>query len=348
LPATQEEISRANAADPTEFLESRGYRVQWEGRHAYVWKGDEKVFRLSLKPDGKFISCAHRGDEKIGDNIALVRAVDSSLSFQEAVAVLLKAGPREIRSSGDPEHREPTWRKAWSRNSQALFFPPEAKSSIEAGRAYLMETRGILPEVLAEAEYRRAVRYAQDYVGFCGYDERGRLRNVSMRSIGRLTPATARTWNMTGSDKSYPTIFLGCVEQVWIVEGGVDGLAVQCLCIKTGLPLPTTIVSGGGLTLSFLDNPAVQALLRKAQTVWLAGEREKDEETQRALDQAHAKQKAKVLKVLADGPGRVRTWMPPEGVKDIADRNFKFEAEEKGVGRRTGLEIRRIRFWPHP
>jgi hypothetical protein len=49
----QVEIRMANTTDPTPFLESRGLRVVWEGRHGYLIESDRKAYRISLKDDGR-------------------------------------------------------------------------------------------------------------------------------------------------------------------------------------------------------------------------------------------------------------------------------------------------------
>jgi hypothetical protein len=308
------DILRANTSDPTPFIESRGLRVVWEGRHGYIMDGDRKAYRITAKPDGRYVSCANRGNENIGDNIALARAIAPELSFQQAADALL--GHYGDASVG---HSRSRVRKI--QQKEHLIFPPEADSSL--GRSYLLETRGIEPDELMEAERQQAVRYIRGHVAFCGYDENRVLRNVCFRTTSELTPENVRTWNLKGSDKSFPTIFQGDGEVVWIVEGGVDGLAARSLYRRKERKPPTVIVSGGALVLSFLDNQRVQSRIRQARTVWLAREWEKDEETQKAVDQAHMKQKARVEELLVDRDGQVKVWTPQKGFKDLADYTKK-------------------------
>jgi hypothetical protein len=310
------EVLRANTTDPTSFLESKGLRVLWEGRHGYIMEGDRKVYRITLKPDGRYVSCSNRGNEKIGDNIALVRVVAPELNFQQAVAELLGYCGHTWTQCSPSSPRK-------SQYKENLIFPPEAASS--SGRSYLTETRGIDLNEVMEAERQRAVRYTQGYVAFCGYDEVGALRNVCFRASGAATPGQARTWNLKGSDKGYPIIFQGSSEVVWIVEGGVDGLAARSLYRGKNLEPPTVIVSGGALVLSFLDNQIVQSLIRRASVVWLAREWEKDEEVQKRVDLAHSKQKARVEELLADGDGQVKVWWPQKGIKDIAEHMLRIK-----------------------
>jgi hypothetical protein len=301
-------IALANMTDPTPFLESHGYMVVWEGgRHGYVTYDGKKVYRITRKDDGRYVSCLNQGSEKIGDNIALARSVDNSLSFSKAVNVLTYCSSAQGKpKSGNPEVKGP---------GEPLILPPEADQ--ESGRRYLIHSRCILEEEVKEAENQGAIRYFSGRVGFCGYDVEGNLRNVAFRSY--LTNVSLKKWNQTGSTLRYSTIFKGAQETVWIVEGGVDGLAVRCLYRKEGWEPPTAIVTGGASVLVFLENPAVKEILLRAKKVWLAREWEKDEATQQRVDLNHVKQKAKVEVIVAGGLGQVKVWVPPKDVKDIAD-----------------------------
>jgi hypothetical protein len=173
------------------------------------------------------------------------------------------------------------------------------------------------PGVLDAAERAGAVRYGMGCVAFCGYDPAGRLRNVCFRSTGALTPRDWRTWNLTGSDKGWPMVLPGDPGVVWIVEGGVDGLAVQSLYRRAGWAVPTVVVSGGIRVLRFLEGAA--AALRAARTVRLARERERDAAAQEIADRDHEAQKRALTGVLEGSGAVVRIWEPPAGAKDVAD-----------------------------
>lgn len=316
MKMTDDEIRLAKTTDPTPLLESWGYSVIWEGRHAYVRSEGAKVFRLTMGDDGRYLSCPNRGDEKIGDNIALVMHIDKKLSFPDAV--------RLLTGSGKKYYNTETKRKKDNFNSNTYpILPPEC--DVSRGRKYLVDTRLIDQGILWEAEIQRAVKYTRGHVCFLGHDMEGRTRNIAMRATDPLTPERYRKWNVRGSDKGYPTILHGDQKIAWIVEGGVDGLAVRTLYQRTGLEPPTVIVSGGAIVLSFLDNQNVRSIVLGCRVVWLAREREKDAETQLAVDAAFSKMMAKVEEVLRGDIGRIRIWDPPEGVKDIADHNARFK-----------------------
>jgi hypothetical protein len=301
---------RAKRADPGPFLASRGYEVRWSGRHGSITKGGAEVYRITLRDDGEYVFCSHQGGDG-GDNITLARTIDPGLGFREAVAAVLGTAT-PVSGASRPEGRPRT--RPGSKAGQTLIFPPSA--DFEGGRGYLVDGRGIDPQVLVEAEHSGAVRYASGKVGFCGYDGSGSLRSVMFRATSPLTPADAKKWNMIGSDLRYPPIFRGFGDEVWIVEGGVDALAVQSLRSWRGAAAPTVIVSGGVRARAYLGNPAVAGLIGGARMVWLARDREKDEATQAGADKAFSRT-LEVVGVLATTG--VRVWEPPEGVKDVAD-----------------------------
>jgi hypothetical protein len=100
------------------------------------------------------------------------------------------------------------------------------------------------------------------------------------------------------------------------VEGGIDALAIvewnKAHCKST----PCIIVSGGAGVRSFLDQPHAQKILKDADAVYVALEREKDAGTQAKTDADHQKQ---IDKIWALGCEKVFVWEPPAGTKDIAD-----------------------------
>jgi hypothetical protein len=321
------EVRRANTTDPTPLLESMGFMVTWEGRHGYILQNGLKAYRVTLLDDGRYVARPNRGDDKIGDNIALVRHANPSLGFRETVEAILGREP------ASQEKAEPRRREAPSHGRRPLVFPPEADR--KGGRSYLIETRRINHLVLDAAELAGAVRYGQGHVAFCGYDESGRLRNASLRSTGPLTPHGMRTWSLARSDKAWPTILAGDPGVVWVVEGGVDGLAVQTLYHRAGRPWPTVIVSGGIKVRKFLSSPAALAAVRGAKTVWLARERERGPEIQAEADRDHAAQRAALEATMAGSGAAIRIWKPPGENKDVAEVN---EAMGKAVegGRQGG------------
>lgn len=106
---------------------------------------------------------------------------------------------------------------------------------------------------------------------------------------------------------------------VWIVEGGVDALALHDLAKRQEQPSPTVIVSGGANVRSFLDNPFIQMIIRAAKRIFIAMEREKDAATQAKTDAAHEKQAQRVEEITGIRP---LIWQPKKD-KDLADMNHR-------------------------
>jgi hypothetical protein len=323
MKISDEEIKRAKNTDPTPLLQSYGYRVIWEGKHGYISFDDRKVFRITKCDDGHFVTCPNNGIDKIGDNIALVRYIDARVTFRGAVEVLLSDS---LINGTHAHHGGSGIKNNVTEAKQAVEYPILSfgtETDVLEGRRYLMEERGISFAILLAAETEGAVRYVRDYVAFCGYDVEGNIRNIALRATSQQVAKAYTKWNVKNSDKGYPVIFGGDTEVVWIVEGGVDGLAVRNLYAVKDIKPPTAIVSGGALVLSYLDNERVQSVIRGARVVWLAREREKDEGTQKQVERGFLKMKAKVEGILNGDAGKVKVWEPPEGVKDLGEMNFK-------------------------
>ncbi|TWO80694.1 hypothetical protein CBW56_07960 [Denitratisoma oestradiolicum] len=103
------------------------------------------------------------------------------------------------------------------------------------------------------------------------------------------------------------------------MEGGVDALALHT---RHSDSPPTVIVSGGAGCLAWIEQPHIQALLAVAFTVIVARDRESTNEIQARTDAQHQRQ-AERLRVLTDD---VRLWLPPPGIKDVADY-LRWEAD---------------------
>jgi hypothetical protein len=100
---------------------------------------------------------------------------------------------------------------------------------------------------------------------------------------------------------------------VFVVEGGVDALALRDLYMLGDLPPPTVVVSGGVGGWSWIDERA--DILAKAAAVYVAQENERDDETQQRRDAQHELQAETLRGITA---AKIKTWKPPVGVKDVA------------------------------
>ena len=305
-------ITESHRIDPTAYLEGRGFTVRREGRHLSVRAGGDERYRITQNSDGRWVACDPFG-QGIGDNIALVRDLEPTLGFLEAVA-RLAAGPVATR---EPIPEPPR------RTRPARL--PQTRAARHAGRVYL-HGRGISPATLDHAERTGFLRYARGSVRFVGRDVRGAARNVSRRLI-QPGPDEKPKRGLAGSDQTDPPILPGNPRVVWIVEGGVDALATRDLALRRGKAPPTVLVSGGGTVRCFLDHPTVQTLLLQADTVVVVRDHERTAQKQAETDAAHDRQIARIRELR----GTCADWRPPVGVKDVAELNQREQGA--GVGR---------------
>ncbi|MBJ3664963.1 hypothetical protein JGC55_23600, partial [Salmonella enterica subsp. enterica serovar Braenderup] len=231
-----------------------------EGRHLSVKAGGDEAYRVTRQQDGRWLWCDRYGNDG-GDNIDLVREIEPGTGYAEAVYRL--SGARTVRQQ--PRPSEP--------KRQPPQLPAQGLAAREHGRDYL-KGRGISPDTIEHAEKAGMVRYADGGVLFVGYDRTGTAQNATRRAIAPADPVQKR--DLRGSDKIYPPILPGDPAKVWIVEGGPDALALHDIAKRSGQQPPTVIVSGGANVRSFLERDDVQAILKRAERVTVAGENEKN------------------------------------------------------------------------
>lgn len=267
--------------------------------------GDE-VYRCTRKDDGHWVTC-DRFENGIGDNIALVQDLEPRTGFAEAV-YRLSGAPSVARAARPaPVVRKPP------------TVPAQSAEDVRRGRTYL-QGRGISLETIERAEAAGMLRYSAGGVLFVGCDESGTAQNVMRRAVDASEGVQKR--DLAGTDKRHPQMLPGASETVLIVEGGTDALAAHDVARRAGRPAPTVLVSGGANVRSWIETPWVQKLIRAARRVIVAGEREKSPEVQERTDQARQVQMDRLREVC--GPAvEVTSWMPPAGVKDMAELNTR-------------------------
>ncbi|MBE0472379.1 MAG: relaxase/mobilization nuclease domain-containing protein [Methyloprofundus sp.] len=298
------DLQATKQIDPRPFIERMGYSVKKDGqRHFSVLHGKDEAYRLTCKPDGAWVWVDKYGTHG-GDNIDLVRELSGLDRFIDCVFELnggLRATPAPMPAPTAPKPPR---------------VPPESSTGRMAGRMYLND-RGISDPTIDHAERTGFLRYLNDGILFVGYHA-GRIWNATKRSI--MPDAEIPKRDLAGSDKSKPQVLTGNPNTVWIVEGGVDALALHDMAKRSGKEPPTVIVSGGAGVLSFFDNPEIQEKIRAAGVVVVAKDNEKDADTQAKTDAQHARQVGRAREL---NPGaQVVDWKPglPE-VKDVAALN---------------------------
>ena len=323
---------QARQIDPTEYLQSHGFDVKKEGRHLSVRQNGDEVYRCTLK-DGHWVTC-DRFENGIGDNIALVQELEPGTGFAESV----------YRLSGAPSVAKATRPAPAPAVRQPPQMPAQGAQDVLRGREYL-QGRGITLETIEHAEKAGMLRYSAGGVLFVGRDEAGTAQNIMRRAVDASEAVQKR--DLSGTDKRHPQMLRGGSSKVWIVEGGIDALALHDIAFRRGRPAPTVLVTGGANVKSWMQTPWVQAVLKLAKRVIVAFEREATPETQTKTDAAHAVQMQKLREVCS---AEVTSWTPPSGVKDLAEFNvqhvqqaYLYEAEQRLSAEEAAQEVQRER-----
>ncbi|MBE0471977.1 MAG: relaxase/mobilization nuclease domain-containing protein [Methyloprofundus sp.] len=305
------DLQATKQVDPRPFIERMGYAVKKDGqRHFSIKHGKDEAYRLTQKPDGFWVWVDKYGTHG-GDNIDLVRELSGLDRFIDCVFELnggLRATPAPAPAPVAPKPPR---------------IPPESSLGRAAGRMYLND-RGISDPTIDHAERSGFLRYLADGLLFVGY-QAGKIWNATKRSI--MPDAEIPKRDFAGSDKSKPQILPGNSKTVWIVEGGVDALALHDIAKRKGAELPTVVVSGGAGVLSFFDNPEIAEKIRAAAVVVVAKDNEKDAGTQAKTDAMHSKQAERAREI---NPGaQVVDWKP--GLPDIKDVAALNEYQQRPV-----------------
>lgn len=294
---------KARHADPRGYLEANGFNLRNEGRHVSVRMDGEEKYRLTQKEDGRWVWCDKYGS-KGGDTIALAQEI-SGADFKEAVKIMAQE-KQSVQRDAVP-------RFAHAQERESINMPRQSEKDRRLGREYL-EARGITRETIQHAEKTGAIRYCSGGVIFCGRDSDGEVRNATFRAITKTDDLQKR--DLKGSDKTFPMVLEGNPKSLWIVEGGVDALAVRDVAKRTGKEAPTVIATGGVNVRKFLENKDIQTKLQNAEKITIVRENEKDRETQAKTDAAHEKLKQEVRQIAGKDPN---TYTPPQNCKDMAD-----------------------------
>lgn len=312
--------SAARQIDPTAYLEAAGFECKRSrsGTQISVRRNGDEVYRVTEK-DGAWVTCDHYGNG-VGDNISLVQDVQRGMKFPAAVQQLIGTLTPGLVRSFTPTPRPP------------LVLPDQRPVDRAQGRAYLQD-RGIDLQTIIDAEKAGFVRYADRAVLFVGLGDNGQAKAATRRAATKDDPLQKS--DLEGSDKRFPAILKGTSSLAYIVDGGVDALALHSLAKRRGQPTPTVYVTGGVGTKSWLDRAPIQAQLRQHSEIVIAGENEKDDATQERTD-VHRAETAQRIEAITRDP--VRTVTPPPGQgKDMADVNkaevLKARAAEEAAAR---------------
>ena len=306
----QQDIRSSREIDPTECLKSFGFDVKKDGQnHLSVELNGDQIYRITKKQDGHYVACDKYGNG-VGDNIALIKDIKPDLSFSESVYKL-----HSQSNNINPIYLE----KSNERNFiYDINLPKQVENERIYGRKYLNQERKISIDTINHAEKCGLLKYTDDGVLFVGYDDNQKIRNVTKRSI-----YSDNKKDFYGSDKQYAQILEGNNKKVWIVEGGVDALALHDLAKKREQEPPTVIISGGANVKSFLERESIQELIKDADKVTVALDLEISGDIQLKTDKGHQRQIARLGELVSDKE-KIKQWKPSlENGKDLSQLLMK-------------------------
>lgn len=280
----------ANALDAETVAAALGLAIERQGRHYELENGMRGTDR------GHLVWC-HKDGTGIGDNCALAQLV-AGVPFRQALELLLVS----VNLPAPKLARAPAI-------ATVLRLPEGTVEHRTAGREYLVG-RGVSAAALDVGEKCGMLMYSAGAVLFVGRDVEGKPRSATRRGYLPDDPTPKR--DFSGTDKSWPAFISGQSSELWIVEGGADALAMLTM---RPFNYPSILVSGGVHVTSWLDNPVVQQRLRNVDEVVVAGEWEKDAETQSRTDAQRQKLTERLRKLVPN----VEVWMPREDHKDLAE-----------------------------
>ena len=294
---------QARALDPTAYLESRGYAVKRAGSSYSVRDshGDEQ-YRIDYDAGRGWLWCDKYGNRG-GDNIDLVTEIDGKTGYAESVHRL--SGSPRVSARPAPAPPPPRPR---------LVMPKQLDGERNRGSWYLNKERGIDHRSIVAAEESGMLKYGDGAVLYVGRDSTGAARSVTRRAIDERDGMQKS--DLRGSEKRYAPVLPGDKDRVWVVEGGTDALATHSMHLWHDKEPPTIIVTGGAGSRGWIEQHA--DILRRAKTVVIARDREKDPSTQERTDAMHDEQERRV-KAVAPG-AEVKAWRPAsEKARDMAD-----------------------------
>ena len=310
-------IRTSRELDPSDCLIGMGFEVKRDGQnHLSVELNGDQIYRITKKQDGHYVACDKYGNG-IGDNIALIQDVRPDLKFAEAV---YKLHAYDLNYKFENKNKNQEIDKIID-----LKIPRQVENERKLGREYLHEKRGISFDTINYAEKVGLIKYSDKGVLFVGYDENQNVKNVTQRLIRESN--AIQKMDYKGSDKQYCQTIEGNKKSIWIVEGGIDALALRDLALRQKQDPPTILISGGANVKSFLERDSIQNLLKEASRVTIAVENEKSVQAQNRSDQGHEKQKERIKEIVGDQK-EVRSWSHPS-FKDIAEMNLHTVLENK-------------------
>ena len=185
----------------------------------------------------------------------------------------------------------------------------------DIGKAYLLG-RSINRDAIEIAENQGLLMYIFNAILFIGYDENNLIKSATRRLIKTAQGENAKS-NFPGIQKgAFPAMLHGSLNDVWVVECGMDALALLCMpnLWADDTFHPSIIISGGAGVSDWIHTPHINTLL-KGVDIKIAYKNQIYEATKMQSDAQHHKDWDSLMDA---GVKSVSSWRPSFG-KNLAD-----------------------------
>ena len=330
-------FSKANAVDLPELISQMGFNLD-KGKtfndttlgRVRLWLNSNNVWLATIDESTNFNACQ------------LITKLCNLEPMQAADYIIenLKANPALADVA----------RTASQKNNQnrVISTPTKATESTKIlGNSYL-KSRGISVDTFEKLIAQGAVAYAEDGIAFIGLREDGAIGLTETRLFAERTDQNGSTYrHQVRGSRSNPTIITGSQNELAIVEGGFDGMALYEMARRNGDPVPTIIISGGKDSSKFLKNKSVVRMLMAAQKITIWGDNEvvnrEDLDDPRLYDEAlklkqdatDAANRKRIINIKSINKTPLEAEViydkPPAGQHDLADWNLSLKAEDDKV-----------------
>lgn len=201
---SDEQLQRASGIDIAAMLQGQGEKLKKQGR-VYRW----------LRYDSTVIDRNrwYRHSREIGGGPIQFMQHFYGMDFVDAVKYLLdgEEGAEFVQASRTPEPKLP-------------FTPPKLSKNMHRTFAYLIKTRKIDADIVQHFVNEKKILETEEYhnVAFCGYDEKGEMKQMHLRST---LPGNRFFMDIDGSDKQYYFRHIGTNSDVYVFEAPIDMLS---------------------------------------------------------------------------------------------------------------------------
>lgn len=201
---SDEQLQRASGIDITAMLQGQGEKLKKQGR-VYRWmRYDSTVIDRNRW---------YRHSREIGGGPIQFMQHFYGMDFVKAVKYLLdgEEGAEFVQASRNPEPKLP-------------FTPPKLSKNMHRTFAYLIKTRKIDADIVQHFVNEKKILETEGYhnVAFCGYDEKGEMKQMHLRST---LPGNRFFLDIDGSDKQYFFRHIGTNSDVYVFEAPIDMLS---------------------------------------------------------------------------------------------------------------------------